>query len=85
MQSRSAADGIEPLPISVIALDRLATLPFIHKDPFDRIVAATALTTGNKLISADSIYQNARKTPCFSYGDISATSFLRRSLSFSIV
>jgi len=30
-------------------------------------------------------YHNARKTPCFSYGDISATSFLRRSPSGCIL
>ncbi len=33
------------------------------------------------LTAALPFYHNARKTPCFSYGDISVASFLRRSPS----
>jgi len=31
-------------------------MPFHHKDPFDRIIAATAFSTGSTLVSADPIF-----------------------------
>jgi len=34
----------------------LTTLPFHHRDPFDRLVAATALVDGLTLVSADQAF-----------------------------
>ena len=49
-------ESIEILPISVQAISLIQQFPFHHKDPFDRIIAATALVTGSILLSADTIF-----------------------------
>jgi len=38
--------GIELLPIAIGDVARVATLPFHHRDPFDRLLAAQALERG---------------------------------------
>ena len=48
--------SIEILPITVEAISLIQRMPFHHKDPFDRIIAATALVTGSILLSADTIF-----------------------------
>jgi len=48
--------SIEILPIMVQAISLVQQFPFHHKDPFDRIIAATTLTTGSILLSADTIF-----------------------------
>jgi PIN domain nuclease of toxin-antitoxin system len=50
-----AAD-IHLLPLEPIHIERLTTLPLHHRDPFDRLIAATALVEGLKLVSADPIF-----------------------------
>ena len=47
---------IEILPITVQAIFTVQQMPFHHKDPFDRVIAATALVTGSILLSADTIF-----------------------------
>ncbi len=46
-------NDIELLPVSVAHLDILLTLPVYHKDPFDRLLIAQAITENLTLISAD--------------------------------
>ncbi len=46
-------NDIELLPVNVAHLDILLTLPFHHKDPFDRLLIAQAITENLTLISAD--------------------------------
>jgi PIN domain nuclease of toxin-antitoxin system len=41
------------LPIEISFLQQLQSLPFIHKDPFDRIIAATAIELNLKIITLD--------------------------------
>ena len=41
------------LPIKRTYLIQLLSLPFIHKDPFDRLLIATALVEGLTIITAD--------------------------------
>lgn len=48
-----ADSGIELLPIEVPDLARVAALPFHHRDPFDRLLAAQALERGLTLVSTD--------------------------------
>ncbi|MGI4020827.1 MAG: type II toxin-antitoxin system VapC family toxin [Janthinobacterium lividum] len=47
------SNDIKLLPINVKHLDCLSTLPFHHKDPFDRLIIAQAITENLTLISAD--------------------------------
>jgi PIN domain nuclease of toxin-antitoxin system len=49
--------SITILPIKTKYLERLQKLPVIHSDPFDRLIMATALEEGMKLITHDSKIQ----------------------------
>ncbi len=50
------SQSIEILPITVQAISLVQQMPFHHRDPFDRIIAATALVTSRILLSADTIF-----------------------------
>lgn len=41
------------LPIKTIYLEQIGILPFIHRDPFDRLIMATAVEEGLTLITCD--------------------------------
>ena len=47
-------NGIIILPLKLSYLERIKQLPLIHKDPFDRIIIATAIEEGYTLITNDS-------------------------------
>jgi len=44
------------LPIAVIHADRIAGLPFHHRDPFDRLIIAQSLVEEFQVISNDTIF-----------------------------
>jgi PIN domain nuclease of toxin-antitoxin system len=46
-------DDIHLLPLEAHQIEPLTTLPFHHKDPFDRLIAATALVEKLTLVSKD--------------------------------
>lgn len=46
---------VTPLPIGFIAAITAASLPLIHKDPFDRILVAEALRNDIAILSKDEI------------------------------
>ena len=46
-------NGLQVLGIERAYLQRVQTLPFWHKDPFDRLLIATAVIENMVLISAD--------------------------------
>jgi PIN domain nuclease of toxin-antitoxin system len=50
-----AANRIQLLPMEARHIEPLTTMPFHHKDPFDRLVAATALVETMRLVSADAV------------------------------
>ncbi len=56
LQALVEAQGIETVPITIPAIDLITRLEHHHKDPFDRIIAATALTSGCTLLSSDAIF-----------------------------
>jgi len=45
--------GIESLPLNETAIQRLATLPLHHRDPFDRILVCQALEHDLQIITVD--------------------------------
>ena len=47
---------IHLLPMEARHVEPLTTLPFHHKDPFDRLIAATAMVEGLHLVSADPVF-----------------------------
>lgn len=52
---------ISELPLSISHAVRLSSLPLLHRDPFDRLLIATALDEGLTLLTDDS---EIRKYPC---------------------
>lgn len=54
---RAAADlGFSVLPITLEYAERQMTLPFHHRDPFDRLLAAQCLVEDIPIVSADAIF-----------------------------
>jgi PIN domain nuclease of toxin-antitoxin system len=47
------ASDIHLLPLETVHIEPLTTLPLHHKDPFDRLIAATAKVEDLTLVSAD--------------------------------
>ena len=43
------------LPVSLAHATRVSTLPFHHRDPFDRMLVAQSLTENIAIVSADAI------------------------------
>lgn len=56
LQTLVEAQGIEIVPITVTAIHLMTRMEHHHKDPFDRIIAATALISGSLLFSNDAIF-----------------------------
>jgi PIN domain nuclease of toxin-antitoxin system len=55
--SRSASQvGIRILPIDVPEAEYVRQLPWIHRDPFDRLIIAQALIGGRVIVTRDSIF-----------------------------
>lgn len=52
-----AANDFRQLEIGFRHVTRLETLDFHHRDPFDRLLAAQALTEGLSIVSADPIFK----------------------------
>jgi PIN domain nuclease of toxin-antitoxin system len=51
-----AANGFQPLPIDLKHCARVATLPFHHRDPLDRLLVAQALEEGLSIVTADPVF-----------------------------
>lgn len=45
--------GFDPLPVTAIHAEAVETLPWHHRDPFDRLLLAQAAVEGRTLVSAD--------------------------------
>ncbi len=50
------ANAIEILPVSLAHLSVVATLPFHHRDPFDRLLIAQAMIEQLPIISMDTAF-----------------------------
>lgn len=46
--------GFDPLPVTALHAAAVESLPWHHRDPFDRLLVAQAVIEGHTLISADS-------------------------------
>lgn len=54
---RASADlGLSVLPISLEHAERQLSLPYHHRDPFDRLLVAQCLVEGISLVSADTVF-----------------------------
>ena len=57
LPQQMASNGIRELPVEMRHATRVARLPFHHRDPFDRLLAAQALEEGLSIVSADHIFK----------------------------
>lgn len=53
MERQTAYSEFTPLPISLKHAAVVATLPFHHRDPFDRMLIAQAISEGIPIVSTD--------------------------------
>lgn len=51
-----ALNGFQALPIDLKHTAHVATLPFHHRDPFDRLLVAQALVEGLGVVTADPVF-----------------------------
>ena len=51
-----AANGFRELPIGFRHVSRVSRLPFHHRDPVDRLLAAQALEEDLAVVSADRVF-----------------------------
>jgi PIN domain nuclease of toxin-antitoxin system len=51
-----ARNGVTPLSVQLPHAARAAELPFHHRDPFDRLLAAQALVEELSIVSADPVF-----------------------------
>jgi PIN domain nuclease of toxin-antitoxin system len=54
-QNAVQLEGLTILPIEIRHASRVTTLPFVHGDPFDRMIVAQALCENLALVSNDSL------------------------------
>jgi PIN domain nuclease of toxin-antitoxin system len=53
LDARLRADGFDVLPASGAVMQRAGAFDWTHRDPFDRIIVATALLRGLAVVSKD--------------------------------
>jgi PIN domain nuclease of toxin-antitoxin system len=58
MEQQIAANAFQILPITIAHAATVTTLPFHHRDPFDRLLIAQALTEQIAIISADRVFDS---------------------------
>lgn len=50
------SNQIELLPITIHHLQAVSTLPFHHRDPFDRLIIAQSIVETVELVSVDAVF-----------------------------
>ncbi len=58
MEQQIVANAFQILPITIAHTATVTTLPFHHRDPFDRLLVAQALTEQILIISADRVFDS---------------------------
>ncbi|MCY7347145.1 MAG: type II toxin-antitoxin system VapC family toxin [Pyrinomonadaceae bacterium] len=52
------SNGFELLPIKIRHASAMTTLPFHHRDPFDRILIAQTIVENMNLVSVDAVFDD---------------------------
>ena len=52
-----AESGFEELPVRLVHTEYLGNLPWHHRDPFDRLLAAQALSENLTLVTRDRVFR----------------------------
>jgi PIN domain nuclease of toxin-antitoxin system len=56
IETQQQTNNVQVLPVYLDHVYPLASLPLVHKDPFDRLLIAQAITEELTLVSADAIF-----------------------------
>ncbi len=56
--AQQRANGLGILPVTVDHVLLLDTLPYHHKDPFDRLIIAQAIVEGASVVTADQAFSH---------------------------
>ena len=59
LDARLRSDGLEVIPASGAIMERAGRLDWAHRDPFDRIIVATALDRALPVVSKDGTLEEA--------------------------
>nr|VFJ89286.1 MAG: PIN domain nuclease, a component of toxin-antitoxin system (PIN domain) [Candidatus Kentron sp. H]VFJ91119.1 MAG: PIN domain nuclease, a component of toxin-antitoxin system (PIN domain) [Candidatus Kentron sp. H]VFJ97435.1 MAG: PIN domain nuclease, a component of toxin-antitoxin system (PIN domain) [Candidatus Kentron sp. H] len=57
MKEQLGANQFDLLPMEISHVDRVITLPFHHRDPFDRLMIAQALVEGIPVVGVDAVFE----------------------------
>jgi PIN domain nuclease of toxin-antitoxin system len=63
VQEQIEVNGFGLLAISLAHVSGVAELPFHHRDPFDRLIAAQSLADELSVVSSDPIFRRYGVTP----------------------
>ncbi|WJY20956.1 PIN domain-containing protein [Fontisubflavum oceani] len=58
LDRRAVEDGFEILPLTASAASTAARLDWVHRDPFDRMIAAVSLEERLDLLSSDRAFDD---------------------------
>ena len=58
LDEQASQNGLQIVPVTVDHIIRLETLPFHHRDPFDRILIAAAQVEGWTVVTHDAAFGN---------------------------
>jgi PIN domain nuclease of toxin-antitoxin system len=58
IEDQQRVNGLQLLPIEPDHIYALGQLPYHHKDPFDRLLIAQALTENLPMVSADPVFKD---------------------------
>lgn len=56
LADKLAANAVQLVPVQLDHVARTVTLPFHHRDPFDRLLAAQSLVDALPLVSSDAVF-----------------------------
>lgn len=57
IDTQTQQNGLKILPITPVHIYALNTIPFYHKDPFDRLLIVQAKLENMQLVSADGVFK----------------------------
>jgi PIN domain nuclease of toxin-antitoxin system len=57
IDTQTQQNGLKILPITPVHIYALNTIPFYHKDPFDRLLIVQAKLENTQLVSADGVFK----------------------------
>ena len=58
MVAAQGKNGIEFLPVEVSHVLKISELPDVHRDPFDRLIAAQSIVEGAALVMVDAVFKD---------------------------